>query len=235
MESKTDARLYERLYQSYKEHLSSERSLIFIEVGNTGASGGESNAGCAQVDRLVKNLRDGGNVSVFGLTDWDGSRRSTSRVHVLSPEIRDGLESVLLDPVLLCAAAIRENMPFCRDKAIIESEERYTDLGGWSGEKWQNIVDRLQAYVLDRDVKNDQRITIQYLNNMSLNISKSYLHLDDHALEERVLDKFGFFRPRNNNSGDLMKYIVSTVLNDYPLLVPLDLLESFGSLLESDS
>lgn len=235
VESRTDARLYERLYQTYKEYFSSERSLIFIEVGRTESSGGESNAGCAQVARLVNNLTGAGNSSVFGLTDWDGSRCPTSRVHVLSPQKRDGLESVLLDPVLLTAAVIRENMSFCCDTALIDSDERYTEVGDWSVDKWQNIVDRLQAYILDRDIKDDERITIQYMNNMSLDISKSYLHLDDHTLQKKVVEKFGFFQPRNRKAGDLMNHIISTVLNDYPLFVPLDLIKSFEALLEEES
>lgn len=232
VESKTDARIYERLYQRYKESLDSQRSLVFIEVGKTTASGGESNSGCAQVKRLVSNLAKAGNDSIFGLVDWDGCRASSQRVHVLSPNIRDGLESLLMDPLIVAATVLRENMRFCLDKALIDKEERYSEIVNWSKEKWQAIVDRLQSHVLEKDVSSDEHLEIQYLNGISLNISKSYLHYDDHAIEGAVIAKFGFLNTRSKNAGDLMNHIISTVLNDYPQLLPCDLLETFSGLLE---
>lgn len=101
VESATDAELYDALYQRYKGRIASERSLQFVEVGRKDSSGGEKNAGCEQVIRLVEALAVGGNQSVLGLVDWDGTRAAKGRVHVLSPAKRDGLESLLFDPVLL--------------------------------------------------------------------------------------------------------------------------------------
>lgn len=232
VESRTDAVIYERLYQTYKAHLASERSLVFVEVGRTSASGGERNAGCEQVERLVAALANGGNTSVFGLVDWDGSRTPTDRVHVLSPGIRDGIESLLLDPVLVAAAAIKENIEFCRDKGLIDAEDRYTSLRTWGSEKWQEAIDRLQDLLFNEGRVKDDPIAVQYQVGMTLKVSSAYLHLDDHALEDAVTGLFGFFKPKNNRAGGLMNHIVSSILGDYPELIPVDLLDTFRGILE---
>ena len=66
---------------------------------------------------------------------------------------------------------------------------------------------------------------------MKLDVSVAYLHMDDHALEERVTESFGFLKPRSQRAGDLMMHICETVLADYPGLLPVDMIESFQKLL----
>lgn len=231
VESRTDAVVYERLYQLFKADLGSERSLVFVEVGRTNESGGESNAGCEQVERLVSALACGGNASVFGLVDWDGRRFPTDRIHVLSPGLRDGIESLLLDPVLVAAAAIKENIAFCREKGLILGEDTYTSIPTWRQDKWQEVVYRLQNFVLQTDCTQCDSLAVRYGTGMALKVSTGYLHLDDHRLESAVTERFGFFKPKNNRAGGLINHIVSSILEDYPELVPVDLLDTFRGIL----
>ncbi|CAM3854122.1 ATP-dependent nuclease [Pseudoalteromonas maricaloris] len=233
VESKTDAFIYEKLYQAYKQRLNTERSLTFIEVGRTDSTGVEKNSGCAQVERIVNALVENGNSSVFGLVDWDGERESSDRIHVLSPRIRDGVETLVLDPVLLAATVIKENHQFCVDKEIINADDRYTHMGNWDQSKWQSIINNIQKIILEREQPADSE-NISYLSGMSLNVNKEYLHMDDHALEERVISKFGFLQPKNNHAGGLMKHIVTSVLGDYPDLLPRDLITTFSTILDAD-
>ncbi len=235
VESRTDAYLYDSLYQKYKSHLASERSLVFVEVGNkTESSTLEQNAGCDQVIRLVDSLNQGGNQSVLGLIDWDGKRQHEKRIHVLSPNIRDGLESLIFDPVLLLTTLIRENSSFLIEKKIINTTDTYISIANWSESKWQAIINALQNFILATTETSSDTIDIEYLNSMRLKIRKGYVHMDDHALENKILDCFGFLKPKNRHAGDLMKYIINTVLADFPLLLPTDLLVTFGNLLKDN-
>jgi len=233
VESRTDASIYDKLYQFYKQHLGSERSLVFIEVGKTNESGGEQNSGCEQVQRLVLNLSEAGNNSVFGLVDWDGERQPTDRVHVLSHGVRDGLESLLFDPVLIITTVIREHIQFCKDKKIIENNDTYIDIGNWTKEKWQQVVNKVQNIIIGEALEEGGSIEIEYANGMSLNIFKNYLHLDDHQLESKIIDCFGFLKPKNKRAGGLMTHIVISVLPDYPKLIPKDLLKTFQGILNA--
>jgi predicted ATPase len=233
VESKTDAFIYEKLYQAYKHRLDTERSLTFIEVGRTDSTGVEKNSGCAQVERIVKTLAVNGNSSVFGLVDWDGDREPTDRVHVLSPKTRDGLESLILDPTLLAATLIKENHQFCVDREIITADDRYTHIGNWDKSKWQPIIEKIQTIILESELTPDS-INITYLSGVALSVDRAYLQMDDHALEERVISKFGFLRPKNNHAGGLMKHIVISILGDYPDLLPCDLITTFSTILDME-
>lgn len=192
VESRTDANLYDLLYQRYKGNLNSERSLVFVEVGNTDSSGGEKNAGCEQVKRLVDTLTTGGNQSILGLVDWDGERKPKDRIHVLSPEIRDGLESLLFDPVLLILTIAREKAHFAKSKGILDPDDSYTFIAGWNESRWQRAVDIVQDMVLEAPQSAKETILIEYINGMTLKVAKEYLHLDDHALEAKITDLFVF-------------------------------------------
>ncbi|MBN1227594.1 MAG: hypothetical protein JXA79_11435, partial [Deltaproteobacteria bacterium] len=231
VESKTDAGIYEKIYQTYKDRMDSDRSLSFIEVGHRPESGGEANAGCAQVNRIITALSNSGNESVFGLVDWDGNVTGTSRVKVLCPTIRNGLESAIFDPVLVTSASIRENFKFCRDKRIINNDEVYLGITDWKPDRWQDAVDVVQEMIIGQIPENMEILKINYLNGMTLGIRKDYLHCDDHVLEKAIIDAFGFFSPKNNRAGGLMNYIVETVLGDLPDFLPYDVLQTFKILL----
>ncbi|MHB9044206.1 AAA family ATPase [Acidithiobacillus sp.] len=234
VESRTDANLYDLLYQRYKGHLDSERSLVFVEVGNTDNSGGERNAGCTQVTRLVGSLTTGGNQSVLGLVDWDGERRSIGRIHVLSPGVRDGLESLLFDPALMVVTIAGVNANYAKDNGILDSIDSYTSISNWDMARWQRAIDVIQNIVLGVSQSLRETISVEYINGMTLQVTKEYLHLDDHDLEEKVIRSFGFLKPKNSRAGGLMRHVVDTVLADYPLLLPRDLLHTLNRLLTEE-
>jgi ABC-type branched-subunit amino acid transport system ATPase component len=234
VESRTDADLYDLLYQSYKGHFSTERSIVFVEVGKKNESGNETNAGCDQVIRLVNSLAEGGNQTVLGLLDWDGKRTPESRVHVLSPGIRDGLESLLFDPKLLIAAVARDGLDFGKERGFFDIGETYTLLSSWDTNRWQRAVNAVQVIVLGTAIDSSTTVPVCYLNGITLNISKSYLHLDDHKLEAAVVQAFKFLRPKNARAGGLMRHIAGTVLADFPNFLPKDFLITVEGLMSVD-
>lgn len=234
VESHSDAKLYDSLYQKYKHLLRSERSLTFIEVGRTGSDGHEKNAGCDQVIRLVNTLSGSGNKSVFGLVDWDGERLPNDRVHVLSAALRDGIENLLFDPVLLMALISREKLDFLIEKGLISKGNNYMDVRSWDDVRWQKHIDILQEYVLAAPISDgDELICIEYISGMVLQVRKDYLYLDDHELEDTVLSRFGFLMPRKKGGG-LKQYMVDTVLTECPELLPKDFLLTLDGLLSVD-
>lgn len=233
VESRTDAGLYDRLYQKYKSRLNSERSLNFIEVGKTNSAGLEQSGGCEQVTRLVTTLADSGNSSVLGLVDWDGCQSPTTRIHVLAPGVRDGLESLLFDPLLVVAVVARENPVVAKEKDLLLGQESYISLTTWPKNRWQAAVDQLQKIILGTSNDLNQDFTlVSYLSGLSLQIRDEYLQLDDHELERRIESAFGFLKPRNKRAGDLMNHVVDTVLADFDSFLPHDLLTTFQQLLD---
>lgn len=233
VESFRDAKVYDSLYQKYKGTLNTERSLAFVEVGRVNVNGIEQNAGCTQVLRLVHDLAQGGNHSVLGLVDWDGNRQIKGRVHVLSPGIRNGLESLLYDPLILLALLVRENCAFMVEKGLFPDNETYISLGSWNEDLWQRHVDALQHYIFGAQPKAVGIIEVEYLSGVCLKVRQDYLHFDDHRLENKLIETFGFIKPRQKGGG-LMQYVIDNILKDHHGFVPKDLLLTFEALLADE-
>ncbi|WP_082086523.1 AAA family ATPase [Aquitalea pelogenes] len=234
VESRTDASLYDLLYQKYKNFLNSERSLVFVEVGRKEVDGTEKNSGCDQVIRLVDALAMGGNKSVLGLVDWDGEKIKTKRLHVLSPGVRNGLESLLLDPVILVATVAKENIGFAKERSILSLEESYATLFTWDATRWQSAISTLQKLLLEDEYIPHETISIEYMNGMTLQVSKKYLHMDDHALERKVIKTFGFLMPKNKHAGGLMRHVVESILSDNIYIMPKDFIITMNSILTEE-
>jgi hypothetical protein len=83
----------------------------------------------------------GGNESVFGLIDWDGKKMPTLRIHVLCHGLREGLETALLDPLLVVAALARASAESAR---TMGANKTYQSLPSWDHQRWQFAVDKLQ-------------------------------------------------------------------------------------------
>ena len=234
VESYRDAQVYTELYEVCRSELSSQRSLTFIEVGNRDDSGGEQNAGSVQVERIVTALRSGGNTSAWGLLDWDGNRERRDFLQVLSQSYRDGIESLLFDPAILLLTVVHTKREFAILKGLIcDSDTLLGIYQKWSHSTWQSVVEKIQALVLGRDA-NKECLEISYLGGMRLGISKEYLHMDDHALEKKVYTAFPILTPLNKNSRCLLRHIATTIVREFPQMIPSDLIATFNEILEQD-
>lgn len=150
---------------------------------------------------------------------------------MLSEGIRDGIESLLFDPVILVATIAKENPTFSKGKSILNDDDSYVSLGAWDTSRWQEAVNVVQKMVLGEAFTPTDYLEIEYINGMKLHISKRYLHMDDHELEQKILQKFEFLKAKNKHAGDLMRHISESVLMDHTHLLPIDLLTTFTALL----
>jgi hypothetical protein len=138
---------------------------------------------------------------------------------------------LIFDPVLLITTIAKENASECRKLGVLEADDSYVSIDSWDLNRWQRAVNTIQGLVLGTDLSGSNIVSVEYLNSMKLNISREYLQLDDHELEEKIVGKFPFLKPKNRHAGDLMIHIVDSVLVDYPARLPRDLLTTFEELL----
>ncbi len=234
VESSRDARIYDRLYQRYKPELSSERSLTFISVGHTDAKGQDRNAGCTQVRALVNGLAKAGNQTVLGLVDWDAEQSQTSRVHVLCHARRNGLENLILDPVLVIAALAHHDAQYARDLGFLESDEKFAELSQRSPDLWRKSVNMLVANVLEDEGGLGSKTRVAYLCGMTLEFCELWLTMDDHTLEAKLLSTIHPLNNPKKTHRSLSEYISKVILDEHPKLVPTDLLDTFRELLRVD-
>jgi len=230
VESETDARVLEQVYITVKALTSTERSLTFISAGSRHRTG-DRGAGCDQVKRVVETLEKAGNLSTFGLIDWDGTNSPTNRVRVLAYRKRDGLENCLLDPLILACLVARDARTW-REKAGLAGIEGAYDLKSKPANILQPIVDAIQSLVLGSkyDAKGPNT-KCKYASGLELSISEAFLLLDDHKLEQCVFETIPPLRKFNHRSGALLQHIVESLLPDFPEFTPQDVVDSFNELL----
>ena len=233
VESPSDAKTYDAVYKLLKPFLASERSLEFVATGTRSAEGIERNTGCEVVERIVSNLVDAGNISVFGLLDWDGKRTSTSRLAILAEGKRNGIENIILDPLIILFLIVRD-FPILKSSLCIPDHIVYvTLLKSLEAPLLQPFVDNIAAAVLQSPV--GDRVISEYIGGLQLYIDRRYFELDDHALEQKVLDAFPPLRAvSKNRAGALMQHITLTVLTDCTSIIPTEMSQVLSKLLTVD-
>ncbi len=232
VESPIDAEVLGSVYQTLKPQLNSERSLEFIATGQKSkATGTHLNTGCDNVRHIVEALAASGNATVFGLIDWDNSNQPSSRVHVLAHGKRDGLENILLDPLLVTTLIAREARPLLIDLGLAP-EITYPDFLKLTPEALQIIADGVQGLI--SPTKSEERVEVLYVGNFSLQIRKSFLTMDDHALDNLVVKSIpALGRISKGRMGVLAPYIANVIVPENPNFIPFDMMHSMSALLSA--
>lgn len=234
VESSRDATIYDKLYQQYKSELAHERSLTFVPVGHTNCDGQDTGAGCDQVLSIVKQLATGGNQTVLGLIDWDGRHPGDGRVHVLCHGVRDGLENLILDPVLVVAALAHHSAKEARKSGLLDDDETFTALSMRTPERWQSSIDRLCALVYGDEASSHQKQFVNYLGGMTLSVDVPWLKMDDHELEKKLLGALPPLNGPKKQHHSLNAYVANVILQEHRHLLPVDLISTFRSLLTAE-
>ncbi|WP_153005433.1 AAA family ATPase [Aureimonas ureilytica] len=232
VESPADAKIYDGIYKLQKSDIKHERSLDFIATGVRNAIGEERNTGCDAVKRIVNSLVEAGNKSVMGLIDWDGTNDPENRLHVLAHGKKNGLENVILDPLVI-GLVIAKNSIADDKTPIIRDTGYFSAMNGDIALK-QKIADEVSSAVFsDPPTSNVQN---KYSNGMILDIDVRWHHIDDHDLEDKIIMAFPRIRSiTKGRSGVLMQHIVESIFFDNKGLIPVDMKETFQIMLDTNT
>ncbi len=182
---------------------------------------------------MVAELSEAGNSSVFGLIDWDGKNRSEGRVTVLAAGRRNGLENVLLDPLVIGAllARLPANKTHWPEVGLAQSDT-YTSFLQFPPARLQVIVDGVEA-ILSNEAS-PLKIECRYLGGFTLNIAKTFLEMDDHKVAQRILEAFPQLQEISKGQDTkLVLAAATTVLSEKPDYIPEDLVDAFRALLDA--
>lgn len=218
-ESDTDAAIYEGVYALIKSHIKCERELNFLSTGLRDKDNGEINAGCTIVKQTVERLAELGNSSIFGIVDWDGEAVTTDRIKVVAGGERNGIENVLLDPLLVALLLMKER----RLPDGLQDIDRFAGAPSLSPLELQRLIDAIQL-VLFPDATD--RVEVTYIGGAKGYVFKEYLEADDHGLEEALCTKFDGLKqwhPRGKGRGTLVKTVVEHVLSEHTCFCPVAL------------
>ncbi|WP_299810725.1 AAA family ATPase [uncultured Roseibium sp.] len=223
-ESDTDAAIYESVYALIKSHICCERDLNFISTGLRDKDNGEINAGCTIVKQTVERLADLGNSSIFGIVDWDGEAHSTDRIKVVAGGERNGIENVLLDPLLMALLLMKER----RLPKGFEDIDRFTGAPSLKPPELQRLIDAIQTVVFPYET---ERVEVSYLSGAKSEVLRAYLRADDHELEDNLAEKFPVLKKwKNRGRGELVKAVIEHVLSEHSLFCPVALPKVFEAI-----
>jgi ABC-type cobalamin/Fe3+-siderophores transport system ATPase subunit len=231
VESRKDAFIYDELYRQLKPKIKAEKSLVFIAASGAKKEVDISNenGGSSVVNKLVKQLTDAGNTSVYGLIDWDAKSATTDRVKVLAEKGRYSLDTCVLDPCLLALLVIRENIDEAKKINLVNADETYIILAQATKVRMQILVDKL-AVLLGYE---GEKIECHYSGGESLHLAKTLLHGNGHAFSKVVLEKFPFLRKISNNNNaetGMLNRIVKNIVPDSPAWLPIEIQQAFETL-----
>ncbi|WP_300399039.1 AAA family ATPase [uncultured Sphingobium sp.] len=216
-ESDTDAAIYESIYAIIKAHTQCERELNFLSTGLRDKNNGEFNAGCAIVKKTVDRLAELDNSSIFGIVDWDGEAISTDRIKVVAGGERNGIENVLLDPLLVALLLMKER----RLPEGLQDIDRFTGAQSLERPELQRLIDAIQIAVFPDGI---DPVEVSYLGGAKANVLRTYLEADDHALETALAKKFPALNKwTSRGRGELMKAVIEHVLSEHTFFCPVAL------------
>ncbi|MBB5985775.1 hypothetical protein [Sphingobium lignivorans] len=220
-ESDTDAAIYESVYTLIKSHIECDRELNFLSTGLRDKDNGEINAGCTIVKQTVDRLAELDNSSIFGIVDWDGDAVSTDRIKVVAEGERNGIENVLLDPLLVALLLMKER----RLPEGLEDIDRFTGVPSLGSLDLQRLIDAIQMALFPEAT---ERVEVAYLGGAKGNVFRTYLESDDHALEAALAEKFPALNKwRSRGRGELVKAVIEHVLSEHTTFCPLALRVAF--------
>lgn len=230
VESPFDVIFYEGLYQRLSKFLIPEISLSFISSGESRTDkNGIKVSNCDQVVNITSTLRKAGNNFIWGIIDWDGNNKTTDFIKVLGNGNRYSIENYLLDPLLVSAFLLREKIISGEDLGLTK-DENYSEFKNLTQPQLQIISDFFKTKISVAIKPTDSnKVKVKYLNELEIEIPQWYLLHQGHELETHLKNTFQKLN-EYSREGELKKEIITKVIDDFPELIPKDILEIFQSI-----
>jgi predicted ATPase len=225
VESPTDVNYFQNLQDKHLQFQSLPYKLYFISN-----SAGKSN--CSQVYKIVKEIRDSGNQTSYGIVDWDLKNKPTDFVFVHGFGQRYSVENFILDPIYIISLLIemKNAHNICEMIGVDDTYNQYL-IGNESSEKLQEYSEcffkefekKFPVYKADAE-----KISVEYLNGRVINIPNWYLKMQGHEIVEKVKLIFPALN-KYSNEGDLQNTLSFLMTKCYPF-VPKDTISTFENI-----
>lgn len=230
VEAEVDAEAYDRLHTLMKAELQLPRSLHFLSTGVKKKDGTEQGTGCAAVKKIVGDLTNFGNLSTFGLLDWDGERESEGRVQVLAQGSHYAFDNVILNPLLIGLLLIRDGRPPAEGLPRFAGADRLDKAG------LQQITDAVQSRLTYPTGAPAGRNTTQFLGGAEVEADQAFCRCNGHEMEDALKNAFpALSKYTGKGRGKLALEVVERVLGDYPGFCPKPFADVFRSLADADA
>jgi len=216
VESPTDVNYYQSIYNKHNQYKPSPYKLYFLSN-----SYGKGN--CSQVYKIVEEIRNSGNITAYGIVDWDLTNKPQENIIVHGLDEKYSVENFILDPIyIICLLIDMGNAHNICESINVDKMYNQFSIGNESESKLQDVI----MYFFSEFEKhfpafkyNTEKKSIKYLNNKELDFPNWYLLMQGHEIVTKVkvifpaLNKF-------TSEGDLQNTLTIILNKCYPF-VPL--------------
>jgi len=218
-EDKTDAECYEILTSALDKYLAETPFVaVYVPAGMGSSDNPESTGGRDAVLRLVRELRDSGNQSVFGVVDRD--TRASSPPGILYSKTRYSLENLVLDPLLVGCFMLREGH-ITSDEVDLGPNLRHIDISE------SNAQQLARAVTNKLNIKHGPLAKVRYCGGITLQLPQHLLDMNGHTLERLYSEHFP---PLRQYGKKLKATVLRKAAWDCPGMVPQDLVDLINEL-----
>lgn len=206
--------------------LSTEVNLNFVNVGN------DVNGGCSIVKKVVNDLVNAGNQTVFGVIDWDGHNVDTDRIKVLGQGTRYAIDNYAIDPlavILICLEDVtsREKIGFERHTSVTTFKE----MNNTDQQKYVDIIIKeLEKIIPENERVNTKKVTYQTMEGRNYSIPVWFTEMQGHNLVNYMRAAFPVLN-KYNDDRKLYKHIaVDMCYANYPGIIPMDIVDTLRNI-----
>lgn len=195
-------------------------NLRFVNVGN------DKNGGCATVKKVVNELSGADNKTVYGIIDWDGRNGGSDRIKVLGGKHRYAIDNYLIDPLAIAMLFLEE--PGERTKIGFDAHDSIVSFGKKTQAEIQVYVDNIIS-ILEKKVPAENKgvagnVDYTTMEGKTYHVPKWFFETKGHNLVAYLEEAAPFLKKYDDNK--LFRKVVETCYNNYPGLIPADLVDT---------
>lgn len=210
VESKYDQAVFQEYFALLKDNLPGGRSLEFV------AAGTEAGGGCDAVKRLVRQLRDAGVDTVYGVVDRDERGGAPDNVEYVHD--RYSIENLVLDPLTLGVFLLREQILTAEELGLAPGTRNFEITP-------QDVSSVVDAVTTRLAIDQTEVREVKYTGGASASVPTAMLDMRGHDLEVLAQDTFQELKRFRQG---LKAEIVRRAVADRPDLVPVAVLDLFS-------
>ncbi len=215
VESPTDVLYYQLLHDKHSQYKANPYKLYFISN-----SAGKSN--CSQVYSIVQEIRKSGNLTSYGIVDWDLTNKTEKFIYVHGLNERYSIENFMLDPIyLVCLLIDNNNAHGISEKIGIDKTYNQYLLGNEKDERLQEVVKIFFNEFESKFPSNNydtEKETINYLNGRKLEIPKWYLLMRGHDIVDKIKIIFPALAGKFKTEGEIQNALTIIMTKSYPFV-----------------
>lgn len=214
VESPTDIKYYQTIFNKLNQERNYPFRLYFI-------SNSYGKGSCEQVVKIVDDIRESGNTTVFGIIDWDLKNPSTTYVKVHGENKRYNVENYLYDPIYLSILFMNMKAHGVYKELGIEETINQYSIGNESDDFLQNISDWFFSKYYEVHKMSEaiisELVEVEYLNGKKIKMPVWFLQFQGHDYETRLKQVFNALN-KFTGEGQLQQEITTIIGKCYPFI-----------------